>query len=282
MSSSPNFLYYYNNLKLHSGQPLYVNIPMKFKNLVASGCSFTQDGIGGIPPTLHSNGGCSFKKNDDFHEPAECKSWASFLSTYLDVESFVNFAASGHGITLTSKTIIDTLDRYNYSSDNTFVVFNITSFNRFDVQCKWSDNDRSEQIPWHENLLDYTFAKPRSQLWKEQFLNYSISDIEKINTQNLEKLFTFLTGKKYQFVFTMMEDYSAYPLIQKYKDHLVLLTPGPDMFTLCKDSNLLSSDNFHPSTGGHQQIAKQVFSFIQKKPGSLSRAVTLKRIWSGR
>jgi hypothetical protein len=59
---------------------------MKFKNLVISGNSFTQDGIGVFPPTLSSAEGCSFF-DDSNYKLAVLKVWTSWIASKLQVTS---------------------------------------------------------------------------------------------------------------------------------------------------------------------------------------------------
>lgn len=238
---------------------------MKITNLIASGCSFTHDGIGGVPPTSKSIGGSSFRDYDEV-KGAECKSWASFLSKFLEVDSFVNFASSGHGLVLTCNTIIDALNKYNYNQNNTLVIFNITSFDRLDVKINWNSNDISDYIPWNSDLLDYTFAKIRGPIWKQEFNQQDIKTLAKTSETALQTLFDYLEQNKFKFVFTMMENYLGNQLIQKHKHHLVSLDPGKGMYEFCKAKQLLAEDNFHPSIEGHKQIANQVYNFIKKCP----------------
>ncbi|MBL96339.1 MAG: hypothetical protein CMF52_00820 [Legionellales bacterium] len=237
---------------------------MKIKNLLASGCSFTHDGIGGVPPTNDSAGGSSFKQYDDI-QPASCASWASFLSTFLEVESFINFAAPSHGNVLICETIISALEKYNYKQDDTLIIFNISSMDRFDLKIDWENSENNTNIYWTSELLDYTFAKTRGPLWKKKFASMELEEITSLNISALEKLLKYLKDKNYMFLFTVMQDYSDNLIIQQYKDNLVTLNPGIGMHEFCKEKNLLIDDNFHPSTQGHKQIAEQVLDFITKK-----------------
>lgn len=240
---------------------------MKIKHLLASGCSFTQDGIGGMPPYENFCGASSFRNYEGI-QVAECKSWASFLSKLLDVESFVNFASSSHGNVLISKTIIDALEKFSYDPLDTFVIFNISSLDRLDVICEWSSEDKSSFVPWDQNLLDYTFAKPRSEVWKAEFNKLSLDAIYMLSLNALNTLFEYLNNHGYNYIFTTLEDYTDLPLIQSNLNHMVTLDSTNGMYEYCNANNLLSTDNFHPSTEGHKQIAEHVYNFIKKMPAS--------------
>jgi len=243
---------------------------MQFQNLLASGCSFTQDAIGGIPPTSKTPGGCSFI-DDPEYPAAPCRSWASFLSRWLNVTSFANFAGGGHGIVYTKKTIIDALEKYNYHPNNTLVIFNITSPGRFDLFCDWDSEYKSSMVYWDQTHFDYTVIEKYSPPWKDEFSKLSVDEINQRSIDALSELFTYLKTNNYQFVFTVMAEFTNIPnlpLVHKYSDHMVTFGSYQGMYEYAKANNLLLSDDLHPTTEAHKQFAKFAYDFIQKKPGS--------------
>ncbi len=129
---------------------------LNYKNLISGGCSFTANGIGGCPPTQDSAGGCSFIDDPNF-KVLNPRSWSGFLSTLLNVKSFVNVASSSHGIVLTVNSIIELLNRFNYSPENTLIVFNITEPGRLDVPCDFDHPDKCKWIPWSQDLIPYSY-----------------------------------------------------------------------------------------------------------------------------
>ena len=52
---------------------------MKLKNIVVSGCSFSADALGGLPPTKDYSGGNSFREDPDYTTSVPT-TWASFLA----------------------------------------------------------------------------------------------------------------------------------------------------------------------------------------------------------
>lgn len=238
---------------------------MQFKNLLASGCSFTQDSIGGIPPTSKNSGCCSFIDYPNY-PAAPCRSWASFLSRWLNVTSSANFASGGCGILYTKKTIIDALEKYNYKPNNTLVIFNITSPLRLDIFCDWDYEYKSPWINWNSTHLDYTVVDKNSPPWKEEFSKLSLDEINQRSLDALSDLFVYLRTNNYQFVFTVMAEFTYIPdlpIIQEYSDHMVTFGSCKGMYEYAKSKNLL--DDEHPTDEGHKQIAKFAYDFILKK-----------------
>ena len=60
---------------------------MDVRHLVVSGNSFTQDGIGGVPPTVNGEGGCSFGPEGNRTVPG---SWAGYVAQKLQKVNGIN------------------------------------------------------------------------------------------------------------------------------------------------------------------------------------------------
>jgi hypothetical protein len=236
---------------------------MQFQNLLASGCSYTADGIGGVPPTLDSPGSSRFKDDIDY-PAAPCRVWVSFLSQWLEVTSFANFASASHGMVLTKRTIVDALKKYNYTPDNTLVAFNITSFDRLDVFCDWQSEYKSPRVPWDQTYFDYTVVKNHSLPWKEEFKKLSLDEINQRSLDALSELFEYLETNKYQYFFTMLHDYTSLPIVQEHSDHMITLGLHNGMYEYAKAGvNLMESDNFHITPEAQEQIAKYALHVIK-------------------
>lgn len=236
---------------------------MKVKNILASGCSFTADGLGGLPPVKDQPGGNSFREDPDYIA-SKPNTWASFLAKKINPDSFVNVAAPGHGNYLVSKTIIDMLQTFNYDPNNTLVIFNISDMSRMDVVCGY--NIENDFIPWTQDILDYSFLKPRSLRWKQNLYNLDsdIKELVKYNTEQLNDLFEYVDKNKYPFVFATLADYTDLSLIHKYKEHYIQL-PGNGMFEFASSLDEISEDKFHPTVEGQYQISNVAYDFICKK-----------------
>ena len=236
---------------------------MKVKNILASGCSFTQDGIGGLPPTLTHQGGNSYREDVDY-PAATPLSWASFLAARINPDSFANLATAGHGNYLVSKTIYDMLQAYNYNPENTLVIFNISEMARMDVVCEY--NTENDFVTWPQDILNYSFLKPRSSKWSKIMYDYEddITELITHNTTALSELFEYLNTNKYPFVFTTLADYTDMPVIQKYKEHYVQL-PGNGMREYAVSMGLLDDYGFHPNLDAHDLISNIAYGFICKK-----------------
>jgi hypothetical protein len=242
---------------------------MKLKNIVVSGCSFSADALGGLPPTKDYSGGNSFREDPDYTTSVPT-TWASFLAKKINPDSFVNCAAGSHGNYLISKTLIDMLEKFNYSPKNTLVVFNISQMARMDVLCDY--NTKNFNIPWPQDILDYSFLKPRSYEWCRVLYDLEesrgedgdVEELVKFNTERLNDLFEYLDNNKYPFVFTTLADYTDLPLVQKYKEHYIQL-PGNGMFEFASSLDEISEDKFHPTVEGQYQISNVAYDFICKK-----------------
>jgi len=235
---------------------------MTYKNIIASGCSFTQDGIGGAPPSGDTPGGNSFVYDVDVGEKTPA-SWASFIAQKLQPQSFINTAASSHGNMLVCQTIVDLLNKYNYSPDNTLIIFNISNFYRYDVMCDRSNIDSSAHTPWDEDLLNYNFLDLSSATHKNVTDHISIEHMRQQSVTHLRLLFNFLENQKYNFKFLWMEDYSEDfendKFLSKYINRLMLLESSNNMIDFCCSKQLTVSDkDFHPNTQGHQIISELV------------------------
>ena len=236
-----------------------VKLP-KYKNILAGGCSFTQDGIGGAPPTSVWAGGNSFRHDVDY-EVAIPRSWASMVAQELDPESFTNVAVASQGIVATCTTICDMLEKFNYTPEDTLVIFNVTRLARFDVQCDFNTDNR--YIPWTKDILDYSYYKFKTKPWKEHLVNTTIEQILEQSVEHLEKLLDYLHNNQYPFVFTLLDDMSHLPVIQKYKAHLVPL-PHVGMLEFCRSIDEEDGSR-HPTLAGHIEVAKLANKFIQEK-----------------
>ena len=234
--------------------------PPKYKNILAGGCSFTQDGIGGAPPTSVCEGGNSFRSDVDY-KVATPKSWASMVAKELNPESFTNVAVASQGIVATYTTLCDMLGKFNYPPQDTLVIFNVTRLARFDVQCEY--NTDNHYIPWTKYILDYSYYKVKTKPWKEHLVNTPIDQIEKESVKHLEKLFEYLHNNQYPFVFTLLDDISDLSIIQEYKAHLVPL-PHIGMLEFCRSIDEEDGTR-HPTLAGHVEVAKAANRFIQEK-----------------
>ena len=233
-------------------------------NILASGCSFTADGLGGRPPEPADPGGNSFRQDPDY-EMQTPVSWASHLANIIDPDSFCNLAGHSHGNFFISKTIIDCLEKFNYLPGNTLVLFNISEMNRFDVVCDFSHKDKCEYIPWTENVLDYAFLKKGSAEWKQEFFKTTNPSIEAFNIAQLKVLFEYLVDNNFKFAFTLMQDYLNYPIINEYQNFCVPL-PYKGMYEFCKSiGETVSVTDMHPTTAGHLEIANLTKDFLEDK-----------------
>lgn len=236
------------------------------KNIVASGCSFTSNGTGGLPPsTLHPTGACSFIPDPDY-ETMEPLSWAGMIAKKLNVKSFVNLAASSHGNILVANNITYLINNFNYNPEDTLILFNLSDPARLDILCDWNDKSKSSRCHWDESILPFGYLDRDSVLVKKVLLTMQ-DYVEMVTSNAILGMMSFLKYKKFNFYFTVMMDYrdNNYlgPVIEKFKDHFVALEPGTSMYQHTKILNLLSADKLHPNIKGHESISTQVLNRIK-------------------
>jgi len=239
---------------------------MRFKNLLVSGCSFTQDGISGCPPTVNSAGGCSFIDNDS-GVGTQPRSWAGFLAKKLNVNSLVNTAAGGHGNILVANSVLDCINQFSYTPIETLVIVNLSEPWRFDLPCSYDHvyADHS-YINWNQSLIPCSYLGRNEKIMIELEKNIGFESIEYFTSNAVEFLFNFLENQKIKFYFLTMNDFSQTRLqkvIDKFDSRHIQLTPGKSMLEYCQITNsCLSANNFHPSIDAHKKIADQVYNHI--------------------
>lgn len=239
----------------------------RYKNLLVGGCSFSQDGIGGSPPTETQPGGCSFIEDIEY-EVASPNSWAGFLAQKLGVTSLVNTAASSHGNILTANSILECINKFQYNCSDTLVVVNITEPTRLDIPCYYDHPDAdNEFIPWSQTLIPYSFFKRNSNTIVALEKNMGFDQIEYFTSNAVDLLLNFLENKGFDFYFLTMADFSnscLQTVLNKFQDRHIKLNPGLNMIDYCKiTNNQKSKKDEHPSLVGHKQIADQIYSVIE-------------------
>jgi hypothetical protein len=239
----------------------------RYKNLIAGGCSFTSNGIGGVPPTSISEGGCSFIDGGSDYPVWTPGSWAGFLAQKLNVTSLVNVACGGHGNILTANSILEVLNKFNYDPADTLIVFNLTDPARLDIPCDTTSLVRSNNILWTEDVIDHLYmSRPETiKLTK----TIGIDAVEKFTSNIVELLFNMLEHRKFEFYFLMMNDYTRHPylgsIIDKYKTRLITIDPGTGMLEFCQlTNNYISKLDQHPNITGHKLIADTVYKHIKE------------------
>ena len=241
---------------------------MIFKNLVVSGNSFTQDGIGGCPPTENSVGGCSFidQGQGAVSQPA---SWASIVAQLLNVQSFVNLAASSHSNTLVANTLRYVLQNFNYSPENTLVLFNCSIATRLDIPCEFDHPDASNFIPWDKTLFPHSYLDRDCKIYKTFEKNIGIDTIKSIGYTQIDFLFNWLEANKYQYYFLLtdtedLKDPEFLKIVESRRDRLIEINPGIGMWEYGQISGNNTVNNYHPDAVGRQDIALQVVKYVAK------------------
>ena len=236
------------------------------KNIVASGCSQTADGIGGAPWSAVGNGGCSFVDRGDGTQ-ADPASWVSFLAQQMRVQSLINLAAESHGNQYVSHTIMDFLSRRPYPQSETLVLFNITEALRIDTPCAFDHPDRCGWVPYSADLVPYSWLSNRSRLQDSFRKNIGFEQIGQISRLALISLISFLEHRRYRYLFVTMADYVQDPYLGDVvaaDPNRVVLDPGPGMIELGRGLDLMK-DDVHPTIQGQEIIAQQVLKVIRSR-----------------
>lgn len=239
----------------------------QYKNLIAAGCSFSANGIGGVPPTKQSAGGCSFIDAGDNNTPLTPWSWVGFLAQQLNVTSLVNVACGGHGNILTANSILEVLNKFNYDPTDTLIVFNLTEPVRLDIPCDTTSSLRSNVIPWTDDVIDHSYMSRIETIKLTKAIG--IDAVEKFTSNIVELLFDMLEHRKFEFYFLMMTDYTQHSylgsIIDKYKTRLITIDPGTGMMEFCQlTNNYISKLDKHPNITGHKLIADTVYKHIKE------------------
>ena len=238
------------------------------KNIIASGCSFTENGIGRVPPISPDlPGGSPFSNNRNFND-STVNSWASHVANNFKPISYVNTAAGSHGNALVSTTIIELISRYFYEPHETLVIFNILSFYRHDFICKYQHADSSFRTPWSQQMLDFNFLDINSQTYKKMIDTVSFEQTVMLSKNYIRNLFEFLDNNNFSFYFLWMEDYSKIfnedRFLKKYLDNLVYLDNYNNMLEYCLSKNLtISKLDEHPNQEAHKIISNYVLEKIK-------------------
>jgi len=241
----------------------------KIKNILVSGNSFTQDGIGGVPPGHGSEGGCSYI-NQGQGNISEPNNWVGMLSRKLDIQSLVNMAASSHGNILVADTIRSVIDIHEYPTKNTLVIVTVSISERLDVPCVFGHPDASKFVHWDNTLCGHTYLNRFSKTYKKIEKEIGLDIIADLGYERLDFLFNYLENKGYEYIILLTENEdlnnSSFLRIIKNRNHrLVNLSPGiglHDFATITKHNTV---NNYHPDQIGNTMIADQIFNFLTKQ-----------------
>jgi hypothetical protein len=239
----------------------------QYKHFLVGGCSFSSDGIGGTPPTDTSVGGCSYNEDPDY-PPTQPGSWAGMVGQQLGAVSLVNTAASSHGNMLIANSILECINKFQYSPAETLVLMNITEPCRLDLPCAYDHPEVDHNnVPWSSDLIPYSyFERHNGKVIPTAEKNIGLEQVEQLTSNSVEFLFTFLESHSIDFYFLTMTDFSKTCLnrvLNKFNSHYIPLIPGPSMYEYCQQTKTYISEyNGHPNNIGHKQIADIVCKHI--------------------
>jgi len=246
-----------------------------YKNLLVSGCSFSQDfwlnGIGGEPPDKISPGDCVYITDPKFSVELP-RSWPGFLARKLQVTSLVNVAASSHGNMLIAHSILECINKFNYTPEDTLVVINISEPWRLDLPCEYDHPEVDKKyIPWNQSFLPYSYLNTQDESATISKLkkNIGFEQIGTVSSNSIDFLFNFLQNKKIDFYFLLMNDFdntALKPVIERFNKHLIELTPGANMISFGQlTKTYVSESNWHLGIEGSMKVANQIYRHIKSK-----------------
>lgn len=236
-----------------------------FKNIIASGCSFTEDGIGGVPPSpIDTLGGNSFLEIQNSPTP---KSWASMIAKQLQATSFVNLAASGHGNISIANNMLTFLKRFTYNPAETLILFNITDPFRLDIPCDLLNSEQSCYSEWPEEIIPFKYiVSKESKILVDLTKTMGVDQVEILTSNMLLGMMSYLKQNNFNFKFLLMSDYTTHPtltpVISSFSNNLIKLTPGIGMREFSNAINNLHSDGWHPGIEAHRAIADCVINSL--------------------
>ena len=242
---------------------------MMIRHIIASGCSFTADGIGGLPPSLtHPNGGCSFV-NDLNYQASIPKTWVGHVAKELKIDSLVNLAASSHGNIMIANNIMSLLSQFPYDPETTIILFNISDPARLDLMCSWEHPNKCNYCDWSQDILPYTYIKRDSEPVNYVSKNIGIEQIEILSSNAILGMMSYLEKNKFNFKFLLMSDYRSHthlgPIIKKFQSRMIELGSHAGMKEFVANVGLNTKDQFHPDSEGHQRIAEVVLKTLSKE-----------------
>jgi hypothetical protein len=241
---------------------------MRIENLLIGGNSFTQDGVGGCPPTSNSMGGCSFidQGQGSVSQPA---SWAGMLAQRLHVQSLVNMAAASHGNILIAESLRSVLERYQYPRHNTLIMFNISIAMRLDVPCEFDNPAASPRVPWNHDLCAHTYLHRESRQHRAIERQVGLDIVPGLGYSALDFLFNYLENRGYVYAFMLTEhhdldDTRFQKLLQGREDRMLELTPGPGLHDFATKSGYNTENGYHPDATGKALIVDQILEYLSR------------------
>lgn len=221
--------------------------------------------------------GCSFSVGtSDINLAKQCPStWAHFLlQRNSNFRQFVNLAMSGGGNLASSSNLQIFLEQEDYRPDNNLVLFNITGTDRYDMMCEIGHSDANETCSWNHVLnIDWIttggFARPKNSFIRDLQKNMGYGSIKKMNYLAIISMIHYLEIQNYRYAFMIMKDDCVndsqrdttpdwFNNFLGERNNLLIKFEGKNMHEFCKEHDMLSDDNFHPSVEGYRVISEHI------------------------
>jgi hypothetical protein len=225
--------------------------------------------------------GCSFSAGSSSINQAEenPKVWPDFLLPVLKPKFFINLSIPGSGNLSIANNLILTLEtKKNLSPSNSLVVINITGLERIDVMCSVNHPDANKYFYWSKDL-GYNWIthgawvglEKSSPFYGSLQKNMELEQARTMSCLSIVHCFSYLELHNFKYFFMLMDDYIINDspawftdYLDQRKDKFIKFGQYQSMHSYAKSCEELHTDQFHPSVGGHELIAKHINSFIQK------------------
>lgn len=211
--------------------------------------------------------GCSFSTSEmgQGKQIKQRTTWSSRLAWHLDL-LHTNLAVSGGGNNWISHGLVWYLETHRqWLPQNSFVVFNITTFDRLDLLCDPRSPYKNEHFPW-ESQLQTAIANSGGmvggqKLFRSYYVNAGIDPIFTANVLEIIKLSNYLDNIGMPWAFMMMLDFVENPpnqlfieWFEKNQHHNIAFDFTRGMKEWAGFYRLLKADGLHPNDEAHEKL----------------------------
>lgn len=240
---------------------------MKYKNLIVSGCSFTEE----VKPRM---------------------TWASHVKNHFQIENYVNLGRAAAGNFYICNSVIDEIQSKNYKPEETLVLVMWSGPGRIDLRMSY-DILSLLQYPYkqvsYELDKNYIFSAGLTNSWtlypevkkifQSLYVNHDHYSLARETLMHITNLENFLKVNQMQYRFmsfcnvwddknesisfgcpTLGHFARGTAALDKinFKNWIFADSQKTCIFEYCEKFNLLEQDRGHPNREGHKKFAEEV------------------------